>query len=199
MKKIIEWHENLTPSKKLIVYVCGTIILGSIGSGIWVKIIDPFLNVTFHLLISLIGKFSSSYIDDLYGTAARGLYERPSTLALFSHVIIFYIGFLIISDVRRKKSDKREGVLWLIQMLLIFISITLMYHYTKIGVVNRITTSTLNSIEIVRPYVNDKDYYTLRSEFYQMRSLMDYENLYKKLKTICSNVEGIKIGPKQTF
>ena len=74
-----------------------------------------------------------------------------------------------------------------------------MYHYLKIGVVNKITTSTLNSIEIVRPYVDDKDYYTLRSEFYQMRSLTDYENLYKKLKTISINVEGIKIAPKQTF
>ncbi len=199
MKKINEWHENLTPSKKIIIYILSTIILGCIGSGVWAKILEPLLDVVFHFSIILIGKFSSSYIDNLYGAAARGLYDRSSLLVLFAVAIFSYFGFFTISDFRRQKNDKRKSNLWLIQMFLLCIAIMLMYQYIKIGAIKIIATSTLNSIEIVRPYVDDKNYYKLKSEFYQMRSLTDYENLYSKLKNISENFEDIKIGPKQTF
>ncbi len=198
MKKIIEWHENLTPSKKIVIHIIGAILLGSIGSGVWEKILAPLFDFILHFSIIFIGKFSSNFIDNLYRSAASGLYDRASLLILFSMAIIFYLGFLYISILKNIKQDK-EKEKWLIRIPLLIMAVMLMYQYTKIEAVKIIATSTLNSIEIVRPYVDNKNYYKLRSEFFQMKSVADYERLYIKLEKIDKDFEEIEIGSKQSF
>ena len=102
MKKIIEWYESLSTPTKAMVYILGAIILGCIGSGVWAKLVEPLLDSIVHSVIILIGKFSSHFIDDLYGAAAQGLYDRSSNMLLLSLAMFCYLGF--VTSMRRLMS-----------------------------------------------------------------------------------------------
>ena len=197
--KIIERYENLSPNKKILVYLCGSILLGCIGSGFWEKVLSPALEFCNHALISLLGTLSKSYVDSLYNLASRVLYERSSHLILFSIAVILLFATLFLTDIKKINSSAQKNNTLFLRMILLAFSLTLYYHFVKIQTVGHISTFTRNSIEIVRPYIDEASYFKLKSEFYQMSTETDYKNLYKKLESIESKNKTIKLLPKQTF
>ena len=52
---------------------------------------------------------------------------------------------------------------------------------TNTKYINKITTKSLNSIEVIAPFIEQKEYLSLKSDFLRIKNADDYENFYRKM------------------
>lgn len=176
----------------------GAIILGAIGSGLWSELLAPTWNLCLALVVKLFAYSSDSFRDSIYLEAAKGFHEKHSlavltlTLALIAGV---YTGILMMlafyryerpkNTIRRFMKSEYEYVVFSFFafvaltsiVMIIFIAIHSSYS-------NKVTTNSLNSIEIVAPYLGIEETLQLRSQFYSIKTRRDYDAFYSRMRLI---------------
>jgi predicted membrane-bound spermidine synthase len=173
----------------------GAIILGAIGSGLWAELLSPAWNHTVELIVRLFSYFSDSFKDSVYLEAAKGFHEKHS-LAVLTLLLGMLTGLYVSSlmvrvifrlerpkdAIRRVLNHKYEMYAFsfmVLSLVAMFIFMTIYSSYS-----NKITTRSLNSIEIVAPYVGTDEALQLRSQFHLMKTRTDYETFYRRMKAI---------------
>lgn len=86
---------------------------------------------------------------------------------------------VIQSTSRIRKKAKRELMLYIGMMFMVFVAFS--FAYGRQAFINNKITKVTNNIEIISPYINDTDYKILKSEFYSINSADDYKKLTNKI------------------
>lgn len=172
---------------KMIAAAVVTIILGAIGSGLWERFLSEFFDVVVNLLIELLDSIFTSYQDGIYESASLGFREEHSIfIASMIYMFVpmsYYIllmRYYISRAKRRNNSELKIFVhsknvykfLWVMTISAVIFSLLVV---TKKSYTNRVISYSLRSIDIVRPYISEKEHNLLLSQYYQIRSADDFE------------------------
>ncbi len=175
---------------KVALGIAATIILGAIGSGVWEKLLSPFISFLGNTLSSTIAKISSSYSDSIYTKAAIletvDYSDRAAVLIIFIFMVLAFIYSintlkeirpvrLSIESVKECFSGWRGVIFSGAFILIIFILIS------RDSLVRDIQNYSLKHMEIVHPHVTEKEYLLLRSQYLQMTNENDFKEFTKKL------------------
>jgi hypothetical protein len=176
-------------------FVFSAIILGAIGSGVWSEFISPIWNIFVDITVRIFSFLSESFKDSVYSNASKGFHEEFS-LVLFSVVVGFISGLAFtallsrISSLFKKTGGKIDNFMFSKKLLiilsffvLVFFIMTSFYLF-RASYVNKITTSSLNSIDIISPYVGIQKTLELRSKFHKIKNSADYKQFYQEMKVL---------------
>lgn len=171
------------------------VLVGAVGSGLWERAMEPALEAIGSALVSGIGSVFSTYRDSIYSEAAQGFHEQHSLTLL--GVLLFgmsgiFAGFWFAiyfgekdgfreaspSFVRVLRRHQFIGV-FALAMLVMTSILTLRAH-----TVNQVTAWSLNSIEILAPFVGPESRLVLRSKFFSVKSLAEYRKFHEELLTL---------------
>jgi integral membrane sensor domain MASE1 len=180
---------------KITVGVIGTIVLGAIGSGLWERVVGPFLDWSAKISVGAISWIITSYKDSIYLNAAKGFHEAHS-LALYVLVLsllpIFYL--MLLRRHPAKKADKEQDSIrdfvrskkgyWFIYALTFIVIAQVLFSALRLRHVNETITYSLASFEIIRPYVGEDKYLLYRSRYFSMRSANDFYVLQEEISVI---------------
>lgn len=179
-KKILYWF----------VGVLGVILLGAIANGVWSEILSPALSWTADTVIRFLSSISLTYKNKIYLEAVKGFHEAPSINVLFliyGVVIGASLYFVVFLAYRKYKNltskeqptspvelkSKYISTCFYILVVLCFI----LWDFIKLSTVNRIVTQSFNSIDIVAPFIEEKEYLSLKSSFLRIKNADDYERI----------------------
>lgn len=165
---------------KDIIYI---IVLGAIGSGVWVGIGQPAFGWFSNLVTMLGASISMSYLDFLYkGLGYGGFEDRGSA------IFIVFLLFTVIIFFSKSMLSLISSVNWQIRSLLIcvlivtwIISILLI---NKVAVSHKANLYIRWSIDIVSPYISQKDKLLIISEYRHIndhKSFKSFESLITKI------------------
>ena len=180
--------------KKLILYflgIVGTIILGAIGSGLWERLLGPFLDWLTKFTIGLYASVIVTYSDSIYENASKGFHEYHSR-SLYSILIsllpMLYFLLLMRHPTQRGKTEdglkvfllSRNGY-WFIFALAIAVTFGSLFSGLRLRHINETITYSLASLEIIRPTVGEVKYIELRSRYYSMRTTSEFRSLNREI------------------
>ncbi len=187
---------------EIIAGVMATILLGAIGSGLWEKLLSPFLDYTSEKVIEIASYISNGYLDRLYSNAPNISYNGKIFL-LFYLVLIFFFFSMFIFSLHSKKENETIGlwiriytvlykgwfaiILWGALLITCYIGSATTMTAIKIDVYSN------ESMEILRPFIGEKEYLILRSEYLRVDSKDSYILFNEKLKSFSSKYS-IKIN-----
>lgn len=167
-------------------YFWGTILLGALGSAFWEICLKKGLLLIINKLMPYL---IQSRRDSFYS-------HVPSSLNLISFYYflvfmnLFAVFFLIMAQIYllrfTPKILRKQGLKFVVSSMPLSFTVSFVISYTcftgiQTSVVARNTT---NNIEIVAPYITDDEYKQLRSDFFQIDSKADYDNLINKISAI---------------
>lgn len=175
----------------------GTIFLGAIGSGLWERFLSGFVDSLVSLSIEFVSSIFKSYKDDIYETAALGFHEIHS-LQLFLLVVLLlpmaYIRLLQRHPENKKEQseiDQKVGSFIkskygyiVLNVLTLSVMVSCLFIASKISYTNRVVTYSIRSLDIVKPYILEKEYDKLVSDYYQLRNADDYNKFNEAIKKI---------------
>ena len=175
--------------------IVGLIFMSIVGNALWSKFLSPGWDWTVDKSIRGISTVSTSFKTYIYKEAAKGFHEEHSLtlLVLFLGVITgIYIALLISRHILRleKPREKIKAFLGSHKEFVIFHFLVLVLIVTSFSMIiqstysNKIAMKSLNSIEIVSPFVKEKDRRLLKSKFLRIKSCEDYIAFYNKMKSI---------------
>lgn len=193
----------------------GVLLIGALGSGFWEICLKDFVYYVGGLFVISVNHFSNGYIDSLYEHIGRvrAFNQLPIVLLLLSGIAFPLFQVYLrwknaifnrpvaekeLNNVPVKPSKKYRGRIGLF-LFLLSIPISIMYMdlfiklMTHIKVNNYMETTT----EIIRPYMNETDYYRLRSEYRLVNSRGDFETLVSKIDS-CGKVNNLQL-PESKF
>lgn len=171
---------------KLFLSLLGLILLGALGSGLWEKVLNPFIDWFSKTFITIIGNFQSSYIDNIYKSSALGP-EKVSLMfsAVFFLVIFSFIMYALFIYINRTFRNGNSAFI-----LKFMVTTQLAGTFILIGIllvrfptVSSLSNYSYQGLEIVRPNMSEYQYYELKSELLQVMSKDDFLNFSKKLKS----------------
>ena len=183
MDKVVSWYQNLSTGSKLIVYILGSILLGCIGSGLWAKLIDPLIVSFWRIILSFCSKYFMGYMDGFFSRAAYGDYHSGVSQFLFFISALIYL-FSMFMDQLFVEVDKKKERIKAIKLPIMIIAFLMMFWSLRYRLSSDIAKGAITSLEIVRPYVQEQQYYKLKSEFHSINSQKDYKSFYDKMKAI---------------
>ncbi len=168
---------------KIIGGITATIILGAVGSGVWERILAPGLDWLFRSGVDLISTVSLNYKNRIYESAAKGFHEDYS-LRIFSITLLLFSLFLGIYAMRKHGRiyqiisqpllNHKKGL----QLAALIASVAFMYMTLfavgRHDTINRITTYSMQSMEILRPHIGEQKYLLLKSEYLQIKSADEF-------------------------
>ncbi len=182
--------------------VLGAILISAIGSGVWLRFLSPALSWFIDVVIQSLSFISGTFKDSIYREAAKGFHEAPSletfTLcsALMTGVMVasaFALYALYTRKFKRstsgklskeelskiRRNTKRYCVIgWILVLVIICIYLPTCFKLLYVG---RITTQSLNSIDIIAPFIEQKEYLSLKSDFLRIKNAEDYEAFHRKM------------------
>jgi hypothetical protein len=186
-----------TDSKKVLYFVLGSIILGSLGSGFWEIALKPFFLWVGKLSLTIVTLGISSLEESIYQRVARGLVETPSAVLLIMFVgTITGLCFATIGriykeiklkgkpDEKNKKKNLSSKKLWL---LLIVITTTTTIINLQVFVTIYINYSAgifRQSFMIIKPYIDNQEEEIIMSEFSRMKNKDEFELAMNKIKVV---------------
>jgi hypothetical protein len=201
---------QMTMSRKVVLGIIGTIVLGAVGSGVWELIFSPTFTWLGRGLLTLVTLGLDSVSDSIYVDVAKGHHERPSLIVYGFLVTLILVApvFMAINSrqwrVRLRKqikdrtleelareSDslarKQKFLIYAMILLSSFIYVRgLMYSYTNAAV-----THFNQCLAIVLPYISAEEERRIQSEFARISSKQDYTALLGKiqLRAASANVQ----------
>jgi hypothetical protein len=171
------------------------ILLGAIGSGVWSELLSPLWNAFIVIIVKLFTYFSSSLTDSIYFEAAKGFHEKHALSLLLlitgmlTGVFVTLIAARLLLRIDRPKDvvvrfvrSKYEYFVFSFILLVPIVMSMFIAFYSSYS--NKVTTSSLNSIDIVAPYVGVDEALRLKSQFHQIKSRKDYVTFYSRMKDI---------------
>lgn len=181
---------------KIVGFILGSILLGTIGTGLWERIGSTVFDRVSEMTTNCLGAFISNYKDLIYMEIAKGLHEYPA-VQIYTMILLFvpgvYVGVFL--GLRRAvfKKDKESNsrrILLSKKGYYIVLFITLSALYTagmgtfKILYINNVATKMSMSITMVAPYVTDQELKVLKSEYCSIGSAEEFKKYYLKIEDI---------------
>ncbi|MGG2397894.1 hypothetical protein ACJRW5_13235 [Pseudomonas sp. SH1-B] len=171
---------------KVLLSLFGALLVGALGSGLWERVLSPALSRFAEWMTGFISGFSQSYSDSVYASAANLHGGNSVTDAYVFMLVLFSLGvFLYGMHIRvgiMHSPDSPEGkdmngfVSWACLLMAGgFFSIS-MIQGAKLSAIKDVRKYSVDTMEIVRPYVGENGYYMLRSKFLRVRSEKDFKD-----------------------
>lgn len=156
------------------------IAIGLVGSALWEIIFSPLTQKIINLIVMVPAKISSSF-SSYYVESITSADSQYLSIGIRKFIWVVLI-FLTIFDFNILQIKKKSTWLWNYMRILIFIFFTLDTMYDS--QVYSEAHSFLRNIEIVAPYISDEEYKAIKSNFYQMENIDDYNSLQNELDSI---------------
>lgn len=88
----------------------GAILIGAIGSGIWVVALGPAFSFITEITISFLSLLFSSLENSIYESVAKGYSEESSSMAvtLILYIFSLYLGYSIAVLIPKKSKEKKS-------------------------------------------------------------------------------------------
>lgn len=203
-------------------YLLGLLLVGALGSGLW----DVFLkDLIFYLggvFVKIMSYLYSGYVDYLYSNVGK-LYTPLEIIpaVIFIIFIIFSPGFGLLlgntfyhrlkqpdPDKYYNKTSKAISIFNFltkskrrIYSIILIITIPISISYTNLLIKEITIIKAVNyidqTIEIIRPYITESDFISLRSEFRQINNKEKFDKIIFKIKAYASK-GGVKL-PESVF
>lgn len=149
-----------------------------IGTFLYDKLRIPDLLET---LLEVLSSMFSDSLDTAIGRAVNSSGFPYFRFMLFTLLAILSILSGVMLVAKKKKHEKKY---WLNFIYLLFcLVITFPYFLLSISYYT-IVPSIENHTEIVRPYISEKEYIFLRSEFFSINGYKDYQKVKEKIEDI---------------
>lgn len=177
---------------KIVLGAIATILLGAIGSGVWEKVLSPGLIYVAKLTTSLISLVSESYSNSIYERASN-IPINDETATIVSAVILLFIFMVFFAFV--VSSQKNQLIIkifhrslvrmftgWrgiIIQIVAFYVLIFLISAQVSVIYIQRYSTKQM---EILRPYIGEHKYHSLKSEFLQIHTKSDFNDFLQKIE-----------------
>ena len=185
--------------------LAGILVLGALGSGLWSRGFEPLLSLTVRLAAGLFG----SVKDGVYVEAARGFHELPSTSA-YGMVLLAFAAWIAHSagtlkgfaDARRKHEavargetldpntlvtlKSQERVATYVALMAVAVGGLVVFQNAKNAWINKTTTYSLQSLEILAPNISDHERLALRSQFFSVQNAGDFRLFYDHLNALAA-------------
>lgn len=168
---------------KKVKYIVMTIFLGALGNAFW----ELFLR-------KLLLNWTRPHFLKLFGDA---IYSRVHNILndlsyfSFTHLIVLFLILILAFPDNFEElihSDReKKGIRIFQRIIRVFLFFFLVYQFVVVSFATTIAEETIYDIEIVSPYITDMEYKQLRSEFYQIDSEPDYDNLMSKISIIAKS------------
>ena len=174
------------------------IISSIVATFLFIYLLDPLLRFVTFLLFTALGSLSRGYTDRLFEQAALLASPDPSLflLALFGGLIIgISTSLLIVSLLPDRPRDRlrerlrifrfpRPVIRWggIVASLLVIVAVVMILYGTMFQL--RITTSFMQHLATLAPYMTDQEAKFFRSRWTQMKSERDFDALYRDLNQI---------------
>lgn len=196
IKNNVDKHNNMrTRFIKIAGTALGAILVGAIGSGVWSELLSPLWNAFVVIIIKLFTYFSESLRDSIYFEAAKGFHEgyALSVLMLITGMFTGIFFCLVAARLLLRFDGPKDALVKFVRsryeyfafsfmVLVPIVMLIILALYSSYS--NTVTTSSLNSIEIVAPYVGVDEVLRLKSQFHQIKSRRDYVTFYSRMKDI---------------
>jgi hypothetical protein len=190
---------NLQITKKKLIWLAGTLILGALGSGLWEAVIRPSMLWFVTLMLNLGTLGLSSLRDGIYVDVAKGSYEEAG-LALLAMATGLLCGVstapLVISLASRARDANGRSTSVVVRVLRknwMLIAIPLIFgmifcvNLFRVTYTAQAATYAEQLLQITDPYETERDRLLFRSELSQISSRDDYVRLVNKLKSIAAS------------
>ena len=184
-KKILKW----------VVGGFGIIFLGALGSGLWSEFLSPARSWLVDKIIRSISALSISFKNYIYANASKGFHEEHSLTILvvfLGSLAGVYTAILIVrytlrlekprEKIRSFMGSRKEFVFF--NFIVLIVLVGTFFTAIQSTYSNKITMKSLNSIEIITPYIDSKDSLLLKSEFLRVKTCADYEAFYSKTQNL---------------
>ncbi|HAT7741556.1 TPA: hypothetical protein RQK93_004552 [Vibrio vulnificus] len=177
---------------KYIVAGVGTIFIGGLGSGVWERILSPLLDYAISGISTLLSYLSSSYDDSIYQKAASVADEGQVTI--FMSLMFTLLAFFWLCKALSTKPDNEmlSGVHTGLTAAfrgwygIIFSASTLVFSMVTLSTnsaIYQVRNSSIDNINIARPYIGDERYHKLYSQFLQIKSKEDFVDYQLKIES----------------
>lgn len=194
---------------KIIAGIIATILLGALGSGIWERLLAPFLSFISLQIIQFVNKIYSGYIDSIYKSAAFDLPNSYQVKIAALLMILFgaYWSIIILSNFDFLKSYKSEHTSThaenfskqlynYFQLIFLLASLTLfgmgLFMLPRTDYIQQTISYSFRSMEILRPYIGDELYLNLKSEYYRIESSKEFDSFNTQIVDL-ANRNNIKL------
>lgn len=201
------------------------LLIGILGAVIFTWIVDPISSWILPRLMKIIGFFTSSFSNSVYGNLSSAMLDTVTlTLTfcvgiacIFSACILFYLKKLnldyeittnallcqlelkenvangkvdspkaskeLIAQIHKdnKKIRRSNRISYFFTFLCLSVLLVMLMKHTF---ENNLAAQLTANIEIVSPYVSDKEYKQLKSDLFTIKSKEDYDKLSKSLNAI---------------
>jgi len=179
-------------NKKYILATIGVLLLGSI----WNRITEPFFDFSQNFFLNIISFGIKKYKDQIYLEVAKNFHENISSeiFLLFSTLLSSIILFMLLTIFLKKffvkfnekfkehmLSDDKKIVKIIIFFYLIFAFGLLNSLILKTYFINRSIVRYNQLFNITAPYVTENERLIIQSEFGQIKSKNDYDEIIKSL------------------
>jgi hypothetical protein len=118
----------------------------------------------------------------------------------------FYLGVLLKHPARKRSNERSSASSFInnskryytVIGLTVSVFIMTIFMLSKISYTNNIITYSIRSIDIVKPYLEDKNSNLILSKFYQIRSKSDFNDFDANLKKIAKE-HSLKLPENKTL
>ena len=186
--------EHLT--KKKLLWLAGTLLLGALGSGLWEALIKPGMLWFGTLMLDLGTLGLSSLRDGMYTDVAKGSYERAGVM-LLSMATGLLCGFLMAPLVfgfllrSRDEAGRPTSAIvrvmrknWALVAIPLIFAMIFFVHLFRVSYVVRAANFAEQLLRITSPYVSDQERELHQSELAQVSTREEYVLLVSKLSRI---------------
>lgn len=160
-----------------------TITIGAIGSAFWELLLKPmFLLFSEYVIAHCINFFSDSF----YESITRGI-SLPYLNTFIYVLMLFAMSILFVPIIFTKLYSEEKKKISLFSFPTSFYLFCFLIVYSDMCInlaAYHIAQRTLSNIEIVAPYISDKEYKILKSDFYLIDSKNDYLDLTSRITLI---------------
>ncbi len=195
-------EQNMNKIIKAIVGFLGTILVGAIGSGVWERFLGPAFDFVMSLINSVLFYISSSYEDSIYNSASTftdGVRLNGWFLLLFSVLCMVWANAIANSDnekisftVLKQTFDfyfRSKGSM----IVALFLCGLCFFLFSRENSILKVKKYSIDSMEIVRPYLDHEEYLKLRSEFLLVDSKDSFQKFSNRLNSAAEK-GGINLG-----
>ncbi len=185
--------------------VIGTLIVGGLGSGVWERILAPLYDFVMSWVARLLSQLSVNYENTIYINASN-LADNGQAGGSVLLLLLVLTFFWVQQSLKTKTSNQHvssfyKGLsiyftgwfgIFLSGSALVFVLITLSTTTTSY----MIKKTSVDNMNIARPYIGDESYHKLYSDFLQMQSKSDFDDFYNRV-VMYANEYGfsIKVRP----
>ena len=169
---------------KLIGGIIITILLGAIGSGLWERILSPAIDTIYRGTVSFIASIYACYLDSIYKEASRDLpdiYQKKiaflilTILACYLIFVSFKYGNWHSSFLNRLVTVTKRQLHFHGMLFGGLIFVLSYFAMAKADYAQEIKSYSFHSMEILRPYIGESEYFYLKSRYYQISSSSDFQ------------------------